>query len=282
MMSTRSSRRAFTFIEMMVVLVVLSILMGIILFIGRSVIENGRQRQTQFILRTLDQSLTSYQNDNPGSFPSVFTDANARSYPLFDGRLGTSVAPFSTPPFPSLALYLQIVKRNPGIDKMIGGIDSTLIAPVDFAATAPGLPVPQEVTDAIAGTKRDISLFTVLDGWGNPIRFVHNSFDGGYGDVYRPKQTTLAAAGTFESVTRDQLQFQFNGGPINLRRSAQPFTGLDPAYTTAWIGDADEGICVGERPYFYSCGRDLNPGTRGDNLYSIQPNFAAESVKVGN
>jgi hypothetical protein len=44
-------------------------------------------------------------------------------------------------------------------------------------------------------------------------------------------------------------------------------------------GQADEGLCPGNRPYFYSAGPDGDPGTRGDNIYleTARPTYPPET-----
>ena len=98
------------------------------------------------------------------------------------------------------------------------------------------------------------------------IRFVHPTFDNGYGPYF---DGTNTQARTLRKISYNQ------GGnpaqPINMRRSYRPATGT--------IGDADEGICAGRVPYFYSVGPDGDPGARADNVYSNHPTFPLETAK---
>ncbi len=46
------------------------------------------------------------------------------------------------------------------------------------------------------------------------------------------------------------------------------------------VGDADEGICPSNQPYFYSSGTDGDPGTREDNVYSTIPRFPSRTAEL--
>ncbi len=274
--------RGFTYIEMAVVIAIIAILMLIVLQIGRSVADAGRSRQTQATLAVLDNALTAYAAERPGQFPSEFTDSRGVAYPLIDGRciedVGTDVSSYTAPAYPSLALFFAAGRRNEAIEAAVRGIDPSRVVPVNMAQYSTRFTQPQERVSANV-PETPITMFTVLDGWDRPIRFVHPAFDGGYGNGYRPSSV---GATNFTSVARPSLKLTLataNGGTqeTNFRRAAMPFDPARPDYVTTWTGDADEGTSAGARAYFYSAGRDGNPGTRGDNIYSIRPNFAAET-----
>lgn len=279
---THRQARGFTYIEMLVVLVIIAILVAISLQIGRTVVENGKARQTQATLAILEQTLTTYLTEKQGQFPSGYVDDEGRQYPLFDGRCTQDdgdPASYTKPAYPSLALYLQVARRSASNESLLRGIDPALIQPVTMGgANFASWTQPKE----LAGTQfRDIALYTILDGWGQPIRFVHPDFDGGFGTVYRPNGP---GATTFGTVGRSALQLTVSNGAAgstnkNFRRSAQPFSPADTGYIAGkWLGDADEGLCPGQRPYFYSAGPDGNPGSRGDNVYTTKPNFPTEGA----
>jgi hypothetical protein len=107
---------------------------------------------------------------------------------------------------------------------------------------------------------------TVLDAWGNPIRFVHPVWQGGYGAFVK-------ADGTLDSSRPDRKVPSVDGlTEISYTRSYRTAAGGS--------GSADEGLCPGNRPYFYSAGRDGDPGTREDNVYGTPPSFPAETAKL--
>lgn len=280
----------FTYVEMLVVLIIIGLLVAISLQVGRAVSEGGRLRQTEATLRVLDQSLTTYMSENPGQFPGEIVDARGEVYPIIDGRCMNAWSGDQAnvaPAWPSLGLYLSVVTKNGKIAPTITGLDPSLIQVVDFPSQQPGFSQPEEL---VSGNTRAQQMFTVLDGWGRPFRFVHPKYDGGFGDVFKP----VGGTGTgFTSVGRGNLELQLptSGGgtrSVRFRRSAMPFnpdggnyTAGDGAGNGAWVGDADEGLCAADRPYFYSAGPDGNPGTRGDNVYSVKPSFPAESGTAG-
>jgi prepilin-type N-terminal cleavage/methylation domain-containing protein len=283
-------RGGFTYVEMLVVLIIIGLLVAISLQVGRAVSEGGRLRQTEATLRVLDQSLTTYLAENPGQFPAEVIDARGEVYPIIDGRCMNAWSGDQAnvaPAWPSLGLYLSVVTKNGKIAPTITGLDPSLIRTVNFASEQPGFTQPEE---QVAGNTRQQQLFTVLDGWGRPFRFVHPKYDGGYGDVFKPVGGTTGTG--FTSVGRGTLEVQLQSPSgtrtVRYRRSAMPFNPDGGNYTAgdgsgngAWVGDADEGLCAADRPYFYSAGPDGNPGTRGDNVYSVKPSFPAESGTSG-
>ena len=274
--------RGFTYIEMAVVIAIIAILMLIVLQIGRSVADAGRARQTQATLAVLDNALTAYATERPGQFPADFLDSRGAAYPLIDGRCveDFGASPNTSPAFPSLALFLASARRTDAIDAAIRGIDPSRVISVDMADYSTRFTHPLERLGAApSDTHTRIAMITVLDGWDRPIRFVHPKYDGGYGNGFRP---TAPGAAAFVSVARGNLKLDIataNGGAqaTNFRRAAMPFDPSAGGYQTSWTGDGDEGTSPGARAYFYSGGRDGNPGTRGDNVYSIRPNFAADT-----
>ncbi|CAN5716971.1 hypothetical protein BH11PLA1_BH11PLA1_11320 [soil metagenome] len=279
------TRRAFTFVEMLVVLIIIGILVAISLQIGKSVTENGKLRQTEATLALLDQTLTAYNAAQGGQFPAELIDARGAHFPIFDGRClndyPAEPTTYTSESYPSLALYLNLARKAGGNQTLLSTIEPSLIHQFKFADLQPSFGNPQEVIAGAAPS--DISLYTINDGWGRPIRFVHPKFDGAFGDVWT---LPSANATTFTSQGRPQLTLMvagINGSPrqVNFRRSAQPFNPGAAQYTRDWVGDADESIAIGGRGYFYSAGPDGNPGTRDDNIYSTKPQFPAEGISAG-
>ncbi len=282
-LTSRRDQRGFTYIEMLTVLVVIGILMAIVLRLGGSVSENGRARQTQATIATLDSALTSYLTERPGQFPADFRDSAGVQFPIIDGRctedIGGPPNSFTAPAFPSLALFFASVRGNEAIESVVRGLDPSRVVQVQMSQYSSRFPQPQE-RRAGASADTAIRMITVLDGWDRPIRFVHPKYDGGFGNGFRQASPGAAA---FSSVGRENLELDLTvagGGTqrATFRRAAMPFDPSGAGYQTAWTGDADEGLSPGERPYFYSSGRDGNPGTRQDNIYSTRPNFPAETA----
>lgn len=118
---------------------------------------------------------------------------------------------------------------------------------------------------------------SLKDAWGQPIRFVHPAYHGGYGSGFQLQgDGTLVAASNRSNTSELRKKLKQSGGTdrtVSFRRSARP-TG---STTDNSIGDADEGLCAGTMPYFYSTGPDKNAGTRTDNVYTTKPTYPAET-----
>jgi prepilin-type N-terminal cleavage/methylation domain-containing protein len=290
------ARGGFTLIELMVVLAIIAILATIGLYVGRRVSEGGKSRVTANTLQLLDQMLTSYKASK-GQLPRPYFDAYNSSgqparFPIIDARTlnadsrSATNAQFANVAEPSLSLLLAaMVQEDPGVSETLKRIDPSLMVSVDSINT--GFINSGGVADE--GAPRDanrklIKGVIIKDGWGNAIRFVHPEYHGGYGNSFIRQNGSTSA---YTQKTRGNLEF-VNGfvqvssgsGTFAFRRSAFPF---DPDLRTAGqIGDADEGLCTNGAPYFYSCGSDGDPGTRADNIYSLnKPTFAVDT-RAGN
>lgn len=280
-----TGRGAFTLIELLIVILIIGALMAIGLSVAGHVANTGKQHATQDAMKVLEATLTEYTAVT-GAIPPkayTFTDSDGFwEFAMVDGRggglsaFGDASGPdrFAVRPNPSLALYLAEVEKTDSVHSIVSGLDARLIQTVALAWNSNGEPKSQ-----------DFASRTVLDGWGNPIRFVHPAFDGGHGDFYTPN-----TSGGWSKTTRDDLGVAqkrgtgaFGAGAstfIQYQRSATPFDPDDPDRTAFWVGDADEGICTGGRPYFYSAGPDGDPGTRADNVYLTKPTFPAETMNL--
>ncbi len=267
--------RGFTLVEILVVLAIIAILITISVVVAGRVTQGGRVRATEDLLKVLDTALTSYMADREAKVPAVYRDDAGELFPLWDGRedVTGAVDRDAYPAEPSLALFLHIARDVPAVDQTLKGIDSRFIQQLDQIRVY-RLPVGQALRKNIGGTLTVVKGYTIKDAWGRPIRFVHPAWDGGGGDFW--DGGTLTA--------RDPLNFDVNsnGNPNEsnerLRRSYRPFNPTTIAASNP-VGDADEGICVNGRPYFYSAGPDGDPGTRQDNVYTIRPTFPPETEK---
>jgi prepilin-type N-terminal cleavage/methylation domain-containing protein len=291
--AVRNRRRAgFTLVELMVVMVILVVLMGIGLAVANQVTQGGRIRTTQSLIRTLDQTMAQYQGDTGKKISGVFRDAVGNEFPLFDGRV-IGFDNLDQPATPSQAFYMAVLRESPGASKLLTNIDSAFVerVPAQFPdlGVARLTPQPPTAQPPIAQPANE-TVVIVKDAWGEPIRFVHPKWHGGYGNFYR-QDPGNASSFIAESPVRDPLRAGFRNGnrtaTLDLRRSALPRNaqnaGVAPnsdGWQTAWKGDGDEGLCPGGLPYFYSSGPDKDPGRRGDNVYTTQPTFTAESMST--
>lgn len=261
-----SARRvgAFTLVEILVVIVIIGILATIALVVGVRVTKGGERSLTENTLRTLDATLTSWQSDREAKFPTYFVDGQGRIFPIVDGRRdGQQGANFDAPAEPTIALYLEIARQAPAVQETLKSIDQKLIkrGPI----TSGGVNAKDRNNNDIEGT-------FINDAWGNPIRFVLPRFHGGHGPA-----SGIAGGRGLLQFRQDLRSAYGNLANIDVTysRSYRPWLGNTPS--TSSVGDADEGLCPGGRPYFYSAGPDGDPGTREDNVYSIQPQFPLET-----
>lgn len=234
--------RGFTLVEILVVIAIIGILVTIGLAVASKVAAGGKARATENVLKTLDQALTEYIAAKEGKPPAYYRDERGNDVPMIDA--GTTSGTID----PSLALFLAEATKTPAVQSIIAGIDSKFVentSPVTSGGFQPSL---------IRGS---LNTITVKDGFGNPIRFVHPAFHGGYGpSVKAPSRATRS--------------FVVGGTDTAYFRVAEP--------TGGGTGNSDEGLCVNNRPYFYSAGSDGLAGTRDDNIYTNRPNFPAETT----
>lgn len=262
-------RGGFTLIELLVVLGVVSILLTLSITVGFRVLEGGKERLARDTLRLLDNSLTTWTTEKESKFPAYLDGEPIASFPggplrptkfaIIDGSSRASSGGGGLSPGPdTLAMYLVIARQSPSVETMIKQqIDSKYL---NTASARWG--------DAYVINNADWDGLTIHDPWGRPYRFVHPVWHGGYGDFVPP------ATGTGPPPT-------VNRPPRNVPTP----DGLDTVeFTRSYSvnggrGTADEGLCPGSRPYFYSAGPDGDPGTRGDNIYleTARPTYPPET-----
>lgn len=272
-------RRAFTIIELLVVVGIIGILVSIGLFVGRAVVSKGKRVATEGLIQVADKALEAYY-DKKGEGPSDrYTYKNKTGeiyeFALMDGRDGGNTTSFDVdkdPAFDSFARFALACKDVPEADAVLKSIaDPRQVRNVVVAA---GI-----FDDPTTGSKTDLRSIEFIDGYGRPLRFVHPAFHGGFGSFLDQTQKPAQMS----SVRQNKKVTERRGSSTNkidFRRSYRPF---NPASLSASqdprkaVGDADEGLCPSSRGYFYSAGLDLDPGTREDNVYSAQPTFAYET-----
>jgi len=284
---SRIASRGFTLIELMVVMIMISILIAIVLTVGSRVVENQRRKTTENVIRVLDAMVDEYTAQTQDRVPAFYVtqppstatgnDAIASAFPIFDGRpCNAAGAPLITDTDsgtqPSLSLLFMAISQRLPIEPLLKSIDPTMLrpapAPLMAAGWRNGAPNPAAFTLPLQGAGNG-PLYSpvglvVNDSWGRPIRFVHPRFSGLRSPVLNG---TVAPSIVTYPIANAQAGTQ---QPIALGRrvSAAP----------AEFREADGGVCPGGRAYFYSVGRDGDPATHGDNVYTITPIFPAGSL----
>jgi prepilin-type N-terminal cleavage/methylation domain-containing protein len=288
------SRRAFTLVEMMVVIGIIVILVTITLGVANAVVEGGRKRATEGVLRALDQTMDIYI-DKQGEIPPPLVavppnrlvgggplDGQTMYYPLIDGVVQASNgAPFLA--IDSVGIYMFAAEQVPEVQSIVAGLDSRFVVRAQAAAA------PERAGSGGGGanasnTQPLVELTSVLDAWGNPIRIVHPRFDsiivgsGQFGSI-GILPTTDASDGYFTASELPRLGGRYM--PFRRIRRLAPTEAewRDFDETTIrenfanGVGDSDGGACPSPRPYFYSAGPDGDPATIDDNVYTTRPRF---------
>lgn len=251
-----TSRRAFTIIELLVVIGIIAILVALGLVVASKVSGSGKQRATEQVLRALDAALAQYISANGGNPPPTVEDPRpggfTRLIAVIDGRNFTGGGAGEM--INSVGLFMLQCRSVPAADAELKKLDSRLAREYD--------PDQPDSSPTTPNFQQQPMLLTAFDGWGNPIRYVHPAFKG-----------VVVADPT--SATADRVTVVSRLGPApsgkayaisDVRRADGSFTGGAPF-------DADGGIPPSNRPYFYSCGPDGDPTTTDDNIYLTTPKF---------
>lgn len=286
MTHSRAAARAFTLVELLVVIGIIAILITITLGVAGAVVDGGRKRATEGALRALDQTLDLYI-DAKGEIPPALVEVpvgggpltgQSLFFPLFDGLGKGNGSEFSL--INSVGLYLVAARDVTGIQDIIAGLDQK------FVQTVRSIGQPDQ--GQAQSTQAQIELLSVLDGWGNPIRMVHPRFDGvvkGSGDLgtvnlllWGDNSDGYFAPTELPPPANRYLAFRQVRRVAPDRETWRSYSAEDIAENfVGGVGDADGGICPSPRPYFYSCGPDGDPATIEDNVYTTTPRFSGQA-----
>lgn len=265
------TRRGFTLIELLVVVGIIAVLMGIAIAVGMRVGESGKSKATKDFLLSLDSVYSAAVSGNSGQIlppivadPRIYSNRSQKDallwIPLADARAKSGQNGGDELMLNSAALFLWQARQYPEAEKQIQSLPTKMMKVMD--------PDDPETVGGNSANESTVvgqpQLATPIDAWGNPIRYVHPAFDGliqggsGVAAAYKAVQD-------FGLPTGARLLFG------EIRRNATKRG--DPTTDPTLAADSDGGMCVGDRPYFYSAGPDGDPSTTGDNVYTIQPNL---------
>lgn len=240
-------RRAFTLIELLIVIGVIAILVGLVLAVTARVTNSGRESKTLDAIKVLTNSLTEYVAATGGIPGATVVDPRRTNPGNTGGRMIVHpVADAYTPDgaggtFNSVGLYMVQCDAQPSVRKIFETLDAKFMRELD--------------QDGNAAWDLFPPLRTVFDAWDRPIRYVHPAWDGllqtGSGSPTPVMASSIVSPPTGTGYFSPNLQ---------IRRS-----------NATGAADADAGICRGGQPYFYSAGPDGDPSTVADNVYLAKP-----------
>lgn len=304
--------RAFTLVELLIVIGIIAVLAAVTLVASRAVGEGSKIRATQDLIRNLEGALLAYTSET-GQIPlPYFEDPRGASDPAFAGKLipvadgrnmdapaeDASLRPAGPQVINSGGLAMAQLLNSNAAKAQLDVIPAKFIR--EFDAT-PGLDAAKKPVPVLR---------TVFDAWGRPIRYVHPSFSG---------VITKSTAGSLEGrslySTTDASESVLGAPPISkrpgvagdwaikiLRRSdsydpsLSPSSGasLDAPPSANQIADSDGGACANNTPYFYSAGPDGKVGVfvptdparettkdfNKDNVYTTRPANIGKRTKA--
>lgn len=266
MTTTPRRVRAFTLMELLIVIAIITLLAAISLAIGSKVLSGGRESLTANTVRALDVALNSYITDAGGKVPSPLVEHPASSstavmwQPIADARRGQN---YDDEMINSVGWFIYQMKDVSTVSSTISGLSSKVIRQY-----GPNLGPDGEPTDS----NGQPMMTTAFDGWGRPIRYVHPAFDG---VILAPGKSSSdnTDGGGVNPATLIPIKAGETYSTNTIRRNMRS---REESSGKLKVADSDGGLCPNNRPYFYSAGADGDPSTTADNVYSVEPQKQTE------
>jgi len=282
----RPARSAFTLLELLIVLIIIVILIGITLAVGASALTTSREAQTRGIIRSLDQLLDSTLADTQGGqLPTTIAHPRDERFviPIADARNFSSPPPTPNRPenrdiINAAGLFLYQAEQIAGTRDAITGLNLPTLE-LYFA----GRPTND---DTAVNTGRVPALITPIDAWGRPIRFVHPAFAGDMGIGATGQRLSTISTSDWLGAPPTGTRYLIDTIRRKIVRDVDGDEGAN---------DADGGVPINQRPYFYSAGKSgltgygfdasgslmsLNANFNLDNVYTDAPTFPTERLLV--
>jgi prepilin-type N-terminal cleavage/methylation domain-containing protein len=259
-------RPAFTLVELLVVIGIITILIVLGVSVAHKVTGTGKKHVTENTIRALDTALNAYLSSKgvaappawvrdprqaPGTSPEIII-------PVVDGRNMTAGGANAI--INSVGLFMLQCKESPEANAAIKNLDPKIVREYDPDA-AQSNPPPADASQP--------QIPTAVDGWGNPIRYVHPAFKGliygGYPGTLNDPTASVQVTVVIQPPAGKQFRI------TDIRRNAKET--VTPPVQASHRADSDGGVNTTSRPYFYSAGPDGDPSTTEDNVYLTVPRF---------
>lgn len=256
LVSTSAARRGFTIIELLIVIGIIAVLSAIALVAGGKVLTGGKRAATQDVMRVLDTALDAYISSKGGNPPPWVETVPGndltlkRVFPVADVRDVANNAMVN-----SVGLFMLQCVDVPTTQGHLNGI------PARFIASRP-----------IRGGNNIRSIPTIIDAWGNPIRYVHPAFDG----VIAVDSAVPGTGVELDSLDLPDLKTGQTRGFAPGQTVRRTYKNSDDSLPFG--ADGDGATCIGNRPYFYSVGEDLKTGFLTETNGTLKENRNADNV----
>ena len=227
---TPLKRRAFTLVEMLVVILIITILIGIGLAVGTQVENSSETNLTKTELKNLQAALTWYIHKSGGQIPANMGQF-LQDYQLDHATPGPSINGAAT------------WKQTPNV---LTALPPNLV----ISGTFPG-------PGAAAGTNNMTGVICVLDGFGNPIQYMPPA----------PNPPSLYSDPTSNSSTDGSTDWLSSATVPNGSGTPEPATSALPPITvenstfqngtSGWYPTTSPGSATpnyDHTPYFFSFG----------------------------
>ena len=275
-LSRRLARRAFTLIELVIVIAIIAILLGFLIVGYRYVGIRSQERQTRALLERLRNVSTGVFSNAAASqkffqvqVPYVYSEPVGGN--SVDAANDWDAVPANAnDSLYRTALVLKTLLVDPQAKALFDDLPTERKKVYYFNTSIPSY------APVAAGTTGAAGPFTLpLDAWGNPILFVFDNWQVPTGaGLTTPKQMYSATAQTAGGLT--DLYSATNKQFYELTTRRVP---KDPNYAqkyTTHLGVTDftsAGLSFrapDQRPFWASAGPDGDYSTQDDNVYSFE------------